>query len=99
MGQDEIYLGVAVAARVLYLGCVRAPDELLLDDDAERIEPSSQLELDARLGDVRDRVRQDAAIAPSWRAAQAAKASSRSKRRRLRVCPGARRAPSMSAWA
>jgi hypothetical protein len=56
---SDLYLGVSVSARVLYLGVVRAPDEFLLDDAAERIEPSAQLELDGRLGDVRDRLRDE----------------------------------------
>jgi hypothetical protein len=57
--EKRTYLGIAVARGAVYLGVVREPDELLLDDLAERIQPSAQLELDAQLGDVRDRVRQE----------------------------------------
>ena len=56
---SDVFLGVNVSAGVLYLGVVRASGELVLVDEAERIQPSSQLALDSQLGDVRDRMRQE----------------------------------------
>jgi hypothetical protein len=57
--RKPIHLGISVAGGAVYLGVVREPDELVLDDPAERIQPSAQLDLAAQLGDVRDRIRQE----------------------------------------
>ncbi len=53
-----VYLGINVAARVVYLGTVRG-EQLGLDDPATRIEPSQELNIARRVDDVRVRVRQE----------------------------------------
>jgi hypothetical protein len=52
------YLGVNVSARVVYFGVV-SDGQLDLDDPAERVEPSGELDDARRIDDVRVRVRQE----------------------------------------
>jgi hypothetical protein len=56
---DGLYLGVNVASGVAYLGVVRAPDQLMVDDPGDRVEPSASLGDAARLDDFRSRVQQE----------------------------------------
>jgi hypothetical protein len=52
------YLGINVSARVVYFGVAR-DGQLVLDDPAERVEPSAELDDARRIDDVRVRVRQE----------------------------------------
>jgi hypothetical protein len=58
-GEGEVYVGINIASGAAFLGAVRCPDQVLLDDGADRILPSEELDLPRRLEDVRARLAQE----------------------------------------
>ncbi len=55
----SIYVGINIASGAAFLGAVRCPDRVLLDDGADRILPSEDLDYPARLEDFRLRLAQE----------------------------------------
>jgi hypothetical protein len=61
MSTDDqpIFLGINIAGGAAYLGAVRAPEEVLVNDQADRILPNDGLDLPLRLEDFRARLAQE----------------------------------------
>ena len=54
-----LFLGINIAGGAAYLGAVRAPAEILVDDQADRILPNDGLDRPVRLEDFRARLAQE----------------------------------------
>jgi hypothetical protein len=55
----SVFLGVNISGGGAYLGAVRGPDRILVEDEADRILPNESLELPLRLEDFRARLAQE----------------------------------------
>lgn len=58
-GEGEVYVGINIASGAAFIGAVRCPDQVLLDDGADRILPNEDLDYPRRLEDFRARLAQE----------------------------------------